>query len=148
LRNLLGKQEVRSNAFVNIHLTGNAVVQQTKVETNVPGIILLPREFGVLKLGGEITCKAVINCSTVKSVGLIRRNTVVTGYTITEPEFEQADRSIQPLEELLVGNVPCGRSAPEGTPFIIGAKERRAVFTNGCLQEITVIVIVICDTEE
>ena len=139
------EQHVGGLTRIEIEATREAL-QEAEVDTDVPSVVLFPRELRVGRRRGCQTRDAVISHRGVGSVLAIAADVVVTVHTVGCAEFQHVD-PLDVLHELLVVEVPRSTERPEQTPLVVLSEERRSVVTDGGLQEVAGIEVVVEDSE-
>ena len=144
-REVDGVQQVEGAAVVSLDGTGDAVADETEVQTGVPGLGGLPSDIRVVGDRGE---HVVVDVTHAVTHTRIRRHVVLGDIRIvvaadillaraapSETELEGGDGAFM-LQEFLVLDIPgesCGR---EQAPAVLRAESGRGVLADGEGEEV------------
>ena len=146
-------------AEVVIYATGDAVLEESEVDTGVVGSGLFPLEVGVVAFRIERLNPCAVAGGTrvetrflrvgVDSVGgIVAAHSLLTCDTPAETEFKVVHHVACSFEEVHVGNLPCHSGSGEDTPAVVLAEARRSVGTYSTGDEEDVVVVVVETSEE
>ena len=135
------------------------VIEEAEIETDVLGISSFPFQRAVFQSTGNtawpcrrartlnITLIEVIVCRNERQEIVVAQSILVTELSPAGTELQVADYCIL-REEWFLADSPTYSNRWEETPTAIGTELRRSILTEGELEEITVIVIIVQTAEE
>ena len=145
------QQQVATTVDIELGRNGNALFQETEVETHVERLVGLPLQVFIRNDTRSITRHQSIahgskhgteQCQTV-----IAAYAVVSCQTVTDAEL-QVGEDIELLDEFLLTQTPGGRYGRENAPLVVGTELGRAVGTQSSTQQVLVLIVIVDTGEE
>ena len=139
-------QQVKGVAVVNLHGTGDAVVDETEVQTGIPGFGGFPLQVLVIGLRSqdidELSAHVVLHQDrgflTIQGHGgiIVVTDILLTGTAPSQAQLE-GGHGIYITQEAFVLDVPCKGCGREDTPLVTLGKTGRSVGTDCSREQVT-----------
>ena len=134
-----------------LHATGQAVVEEAEIETDIQHLLFLPAQFGIgkaLMAKTRVVAVLIVAGSHPETQGLVAAQAgVVAGGTIADAQLQVADPA-QVADEVFLCHTPGSANAVEVTPLVVGAEDGRTVTTERTGEEILLSIVVFGMAEE
>ena len=135
VRKLEVEQDVVRALAVVFDRTGQSLVEETEVDTEVPGVGVFPAEVGVRKRGhvvaGRIGIAEVVRAGAEGTEGLVGVDGLVGGLAVAGAELQLVKPAAGARHEGLVVDVPTCGNGRIGVPLMALGQTRGSVGTDG-----------------
>ena len=147
-RQLLRIKQILRGLVVEIERTGDAVTQETEIQTCVPFFRSLPLKVTVdnlIRIEARIVnqTKRIVNRTGYGLLSVVTTDTrVVTRHTVAQTPF-QVSQPFGLLQPFFLRHTPCDGSRREETPLVTRGKLARTITTDGSGNHVSAVVAVV-----
>jgi len=139
-------QNSGSQLVINIYITIQFIIKETKIKTDISNGRLFPSKSGIgNRSDGDTTCQSLtgrIICCRIYRLPIIIADCIVAKFTPRSTKF-QVGQPLYWFKPRLFIHTPAGRERRESSPAIIRRKPRRAIIAQVKLKQISALISII-----